>query len=517
MVAAVYTTDLVTITPADTTTGFSEPTSSTAGGLPALEADYFIQGTNCVSKTFNATGIGGLAYTGTAVTIPTDGAAYAWTYFAAPNALSSKATGGAQILIGSSAAAYYRYYVSGSDTYTYGGWVNYPVNPTVTPSATVGSPTATRATFGFAANVANAIAKGNPFAIDAIRYGRGTVQVVNGDLANGYGNFLSAATENDLIANRWGILSFVDGGYKFQGHLLMGTAGTAVDFRDSNKNITIQNTEFVTANFNLFEVRNAASNVLWTNIAILSLSTVSRGNFLVTNNATVLLDGCTFTDMGTFSFLSNTTALDTTFRRCSTITHGNATISQCLITRSVAAIALTTTNPSTIQDCEFISAGTGHAIEITVPGTYTFSGNVFSGYGAIGTTNAAIYNNSGGLVTLNVSGGGTVPTYRNGTGASTVVNAASNLTLTGLKADSEVRAYLGTDPATATELAGTESSTTTFTFSHSVAGQSGYLQIFHVDYQPVIIPLVYSGTDSSIPVQQVGDRQYLRGSVFIPN
>jgi hypothetical protein len=81
MVAAVYTTDLVTITPADTTTGFSEPTSSTAGGLPALEADYFIQGTNCVSKTFNATGIGGLAYTGTAVTIPTDGAAYAWTYF----------------------------------------------------------------------------------------------------------------------------------------------------------------------------------------------------------------------------------------------------------------------------------------------------------------------------------------------------------------------------------------------------------------------------------------------------
>jgi hypothetical protein len=516
MAAATYTTDLAVITVSDATTGFTEPTGSTAGGTPTLEADYFIQGTNCISKTFNGTAVGGLAYTGTAVTIPTDGAVYSWIYFAAPNALTSKATGGMQILIGSTAANYNRFYVSGSDFYTYGGWLNVPVNPTVTPSAVQGTPSGSTATFGYATNVANAIQKGNPFAIDAIRYGRGTLQVVNGDLANGYGTFLSAATQNDLLANRWGILSLVDGGYKFQGHLLMGTAATAVDFRDSNKAITIQNTEFVTTNFNLFEVRNAASNVEWVNIAVSSLGTVARGNFLVTNNATVLLDNCTFTDTGTFSFLSNTTVFDSTFRRCGQITHGNASFTASTVTRSFASPAMITANPANISDCEFASVGTGHAIQITTPGTYTFSGNTFSGYGATGTTNAAIYNNSGGAVTLNISGGGDVPTYLNGSGAATTIVAAANVILTGLKADSEVRAYLGTTPQTATELASVESSSTSFTFSQSVGGQAGYIQIFHVEYQPIFLELIYSGADQPIPIQQVIDRQYARGTVFTP-
>ena len=517
MAAAAYSTDLVTISTAESTTGYTEPTNSAAGGTPSLENEYFIQGANCISKSFNATGVGGLAFTGGAQTLPTDGAAYIWAYFAAPNAMNTKANGGKQILIGSSAANYRRYYVAGSDTYEYGGWVCYPVNPTITPSATVGTPTTTYATFGYAANLTLAISRGNPLGLDVQRIGRGTLQVVDGDLANGYGNFLSAAAQNDLVANRWGILSFVDGGFKFQGHLLMGTAATPVDFRDSNRNITIQNTEFVTSNFNLFEVRNASSIVQWTGIAIQSLSTVARGNFLVTDNASVTLSGCTFTDMGTFSFLSNTTSTQNVFRRCSTITHGSSTFTNNRIISSVATSAVVSADPSTIQNCTFTSSGTGHGLEITAPGTYTFSGNVFENYGDAGTTNAAVYNNSGGAVTLNVSGGGTVPSVRNGAGATTTVNAASNVTLSGLKADSEVRAYLGTDPATATEIAGVESSGTSFTFSQSVAGQAGYIQIFHVDYQPVLLTLTYSGSDQTIPIQQITDRQYTRGTTFTPN
>jgi len=508
MAAASYTTDLTVLSAADATTGFSEPSGSIAGGTPVLEADYFIQGTNCVSKSFNATGVGGLAYTGSNVTIPTDGAFFTWIYFSAPNALATKTNGGMQILAGSSAANYKRFYVAGSDTYTYGGWVNYPVDPTLTASATQGTPAGTYNTFGYAANVSNAISKGNPFGIDAIRYGRGTLQITGGDLANGYGTLLGAAAQNDALANRWGILSYIDGSFKFQGHLLLGTATTAVDFRDSNKSVTIQNTEFVSSNFNLIEVRNAASNVDMTNISISSLSTVSRGNFLVTDNATVLLDGDTFTDMGTFVFKSNTTVIDTTFRRCGLITHGGASIQQSLITRSFNSIALTTTNPSTLQDNEFVSAGTGHAIEITTPGTYTFSGNIFTGYGSTGTTNAAIYNNSGGTVTLNISGGGSVPTYRNGAGATTNIVASANVTLTGLKAGSEVRAYVGTNPATATELSGTESSGTSFNFSQSSGGQAGYIVVHALGYVSVYLPITYSSSDVSIPIQQAVDRTY---------
>lgn len=518
MAAASYTTDLTLLTNADSTTGFTEPTNSAQGGTPVLEADYFIQGTNCVSKTFNATGVGGLAYTTTAVTVPTDGAVYTWVYFAAPNAIDTQANGGHQILIGSSTSAYKRYYVAGSNTYTYGGWVNYPVNYTIAASATVGSPTTSPTTFGAACNVVNAISKGNPFAVDAIRYGRGSIIVTGGDLANGYATFLGAANTNDTSTNRWGILSLVNGVYKFQGRLQLGSATTAVDFRDQNKTIIIQNTEFVTSAFNSIEILNAGSIVQWTNITILSLSSVSRGNFSTASGIVAgTIDSCTFTDMGTFNLNAQfMEVFDTTFRRCQTITQGASTMSGCLIDRHAASPGLTTNNLSDLTDSTFISPGTGHAIEITAPGTYTANGLIFTGYGATGTTNAAIYNNSGGAVTINVTGGGTVPTYRNGTGASTTVNASANVTLTGLKADSEVRAYVGTNPATATELAGTESSSTSFSFSQSVSGQNGYIQIFHVDYQPVFINITYSSSDASIPVQQVIDRQYARGTTFTP-
>jgi hypothetical protein len=175
-----------------------------------------------------------------------------------------------------------------------------------------------------------------------------------------------------------------------------------------------------------------------------------------------------------------------------------------------------TATPTNIQNCSFVSSGTGHAITLTTPGTYTFSGNQFSGYGSTGTTNAAIYNNSGGLITLNISGGGSVPTYINGTSATTTIVAAANVTLTGLKTGSEVRAYLGTDPSTATEIGGIEDSTTSFVFSQSVAGQTGYIQIFHVEWQPVLLPVTYSGLDTTYPIQQIIDRQYSRGTTYTP-
>lgn len=522
MAAASYTTDLVLISECEVTTNFTEPTGATAGGTAAQENEFFVQNSFSISKTFNATGLGGLHFNnGAGVTIPTDGAVFTWIYWTAPNSLATKANGGQRITVGSGVGAYRNYYVAGSDTNVYGGWVNYTVNPTITASLTTGTPTTTYQYFGYIANNNLAVSRGNPYGIDVIRYGRGSIIVVDGDLANGYATFPAVAAVNDSNVtgafNRWGIFSEVQASYKMQGRLQFGTAGTPVDFRDSNRTITIQNTEYVTAAFNMFEVVNASSRVDWTGISVQSLSTVSRGNFKITDNATVNIVGCTFNDMGTFDFLSNSTITDTIFRRCSTITHGSATFSSNSILSNIATSAIISSNPSVIQNCTFTSAGTNHGLEITVPGTYTLSGNIFNGYGSTGTTNAAVYNNSGGLVTLNISGGGSVVTYRNGTGATTVVNASANVTLTGLQSDSEVRAYLGTNPATATELAGTESSGTTFNFAQNIGGQAGYIQIFHIEYQPVFLELTYSSSDVSIPIQQIKDRQYVRGTTFTPN
>ena len=82
------------------------------------------------------------------------------------------------------------------------------------------------------------------------------------------------------------------------------------------------------------------------------------------------------------------------------------------------------------------------------------------------------------------------------------------LELTGLVPGSEVRIYVGTNPDTMTELAGVESSTATFATTHSNTGQQGVIVIFATGYQTIRIPLTFSGSATSIPVQQTLDRVF---------
>jgi hypothetical protein len=146
------------------------------------------------------------------------------------------------------------------------------------------------------------------------------------------------------------------------------------------------------------------------------------------------------------------------------------------------------TDPSIFTYCTFTGSGsTGHAIRITSPGTYSFTGNQFNGYGANGSTSAAIVNESGGLVTLNISGGGNTPTYRNISTATTVINnnvtltITSNVTLVG----AEVRIYdLDNAPAGSlgTELSGSESyGSANYAYS-GTAGNSIWIQIMKNGY-----------------------------------
>ena len=80
--------------------------------------------------------------------------------------------------------------------------------------------------------------------------------------------------------------------------------------------------------------------------------------------------------------------------------------------------------------------------------------------------------------------------------------------LTGLKSNSEIRAYVGTDPSTAIEIGGIELSSTTFSFTHSNMDSDGYIKIYSLGYLPIIYNITYSENDISIPIQQIIDRQY---------
>jgi len=148
------------------------------------------------------------------------------------------------------------------------------------------------------------------------------------------------------------------------------------------------------------------------------------------------------------------------------------------------------------------STTSGHAIKIATAGTYTFTNLTFTSFGADGTNSAAVFNDSGGAVTINVFGG-SAPTVKNGSGASTTVNVLTTLTLTGLQANSEVRVY---DAGTTTELAGVENSGTSFTANISTSSVDIVVHSLGYEYQKI------EGADTSsnltLPIQQRVDRNY---------
>lgn len=199
-----------------------------------------------------------------------------------------------------------------------------------------------------------------------------------------------------------------------------------------------------------------------------------------------------------------TTFASMSFTTCTLVTQNNASIDKCTFTGS----PLLSGNPGKLSNNSFKSGGAGHAIEITTPGTYTFLANAFTGFGADATTNAAVYNNSGGVVTLNVTNGGVVPTVRNGTGASTTVNAPKTLTITNLKPGSDVVVKQAGTTAVIAQV--DANSTTTWAYSYQTQ-QSVDIDVYLPGYAPYnsIRSYPLGATDASIPVSQQLDRNYL--------
>lgn len=295
-------------------------------GMNAPETDYFIQGSNCISKNAFASATRGMIYDeGSGITVPTGEAVWAWLTHHTPGSIDPEvgAPGGMQFLIGSAAAAYNCWDIRGGDTLLYGAdWICAVVDPTVSADDVEGSPGATLQFFGARWTLTGGPTKGAPNGIDAMRYGR-DFTCTNGE-TDDYASFDGAAVWNDEITRRYGQFQLKDGVYLMQGAFIMGSSGTPVDFRDSDRLIFIRRNEKVASTFNEFEVVNASSNIEWENIFIAALGTVARGNFTTTDDAAVSIVACTFQDMGTFNFMSNAEVADCIFRRCMAITFTSA-------------------------------------------------------------------------------------------------------------------------------------------------------------------------------------------------
>lgn len=446
MAIPAYGTDLQPVSLAEDTTGWAEMTGRTSGGAATQEDRAYIQGNYCVSQsTGAATGrTMGLQYDYGSNISWTSGFVFTvWQYWQAPKAMGAWADGGLRFAVGSAAGAV-KLWNTGGNNYgrnPYGGWQNFAVDPTFSYDEIIGSPTdGAYRIFCSAPYLLQAVSKGNPHCVDAIRYGRGQIKAEYGSTSDGYATFVGMAAANDADSAKWGLFSLQFGSYIWKGLMSLGTATNAVDFRDANRNIVIDDTPRAYAAFNRVEIRNTSTRVDWTaiNIAPYNASALSKGQFEVVDDADVNFNSCTFTDMDTFIFKSNSTVLNTIFRRCALVTQNGAVFNGCTFDQPSGAVGLLSDDLNDIDNTTFVSDGTGHAIELTSAhlGTSKTLTNVFfSGYGSDGTSNAAIYNNSGGAVTITITGGDS-PTILNGTNASTtIVTSARTIKVIAQKAD----------------------------------------------------------------------------------
>jgi len=243
-----------------------------------------------------------------------------------------------------------------------------------------------------------------------------------------------AADEDTAFYGWW---SSSNGAVIGKGKLYIGPAtGTATSVFNDSAFAVIFADELVATGFYEIVTRGTNTDVTW-DLANISSANSANARWSLTIDSTTK----TFLDTnGVWSgaddlVLNSTTTLTGTSIIDSTrMTQNGATLDGISIIAANTADGVAfieSDDPSKIKNSTFTFSD-GHAIEITATGTYAFESNSFTGYGTTTSTDAVIYNNSGGLVTLNITGTGGLVTYTNGSGASTVVNVSVSIEVNGL-------------------------------------------------------------------------------------
>lgn len=328
--------------------------------------------------------------------------------------------------------------------------------------------------------------------------------------------------QGDDVTNGWGVCGnpFADV-FQMNASFDMGDAGTGNSYFDMiGVQLFLYGQTYGTGHFFWDLIANATgTNQLVINGAqIISIAGPNGSacdlGWNVTNFENLQVDGALFVDVGNWTLPGDTAnrwIRNTVIDNPISINLNGMEMSDCTFTagaqtRADGMMILDTAGDSNnMERNTFNSDGTGHAIEITATGAYTFTELTFVGYAAQGgtATDRAIYNNSGGAVTITVVDGAT-PSYRDGAGASTTIVANIALTFSPLIAGSEVRVL---EAGTNTEVDGVESSGTSF--AATVPSGQAIDYIIHLPgYQNIRIENQTFTSSQTILVNQQVDRNY---------
>jgi len=493
---------VVRVSNADSLTNWALIKIEGSGGTPSVFAsvgtiDLVKEGTDAVASVVNKQRIniyyqsGSYDFTpassgGGATKVPS-GIVYIWNAFLAAGSALIKANGGGQISLSDGTNTSY-WNVYGSDTYS-GGFIKWAILTTITPSENSGANAnlgnITR--IGFVNDVGATTTRFDNMVVDAMDVGNGLT-------------FQGTTTTNKLFlesqaidnATKIGVLEnysgeiFSQGNLLFSGTSMISNAETLV-FKDTlggaytytlsiTGTVTLTNSAVKTSgvvNFNF----NTASATAFT----MNGGSIAGFNILTTGSGQTV-NGAVF-QAGGSSTIANTIT-NSSFNICGLITV-NGALTGCAINNGTASASVITSDLAKVTDCNFVSDGSNHAVELTSIGGGSMSwNNTLTGYVSGGsggspvtptsTGNEAIFVNVGsGTFTINVAAGATTPSIRSAGATVNVVAGLKTFTFNTLPAfvGYEWRIYSVTaigSLAGSVELAGEEVSTlSTHAYSYS--------------------------------------------------
>lgn len=450
---------------------------------------------------------------------------YVWMYSNVPNTI---ANGGYRIVLGD-ATNRRAYYVGGSDAtgFTFGSWSCMMLDTRNLPTdfaqiLGAGEPNlASITSVGVGYNhLGKAVAGALTCHADIIRNGNGLF--IRGGTIGSPGTFQDIATLDASTAtgNAFGIIRRVgEGLFGIQGSLVIGddVGTTTTYFQEENSILFFEGNGAGNASYKFHVVGNTTGTNLFTLGEKLGTGDTAIGvngcilqsagphvdiNFTGTNVNTLNIYGTTLGNLGSIDiplgnvvgkeFIGNTVTRSGMILPNSSLIRG-VVFSQ---TQGLASILWQETINIKISSIIANTVGIRHATSTGTP--YTYDGLTFNG----NTTDIA--NVSGNPITVNAVNGSNPVTF---TGTVTI-NNPTTFTVSGLVTDSEVRVFRTADRV---ELAGVESSTTSFEYAYNYGGDVNvYLVVHKETYEYIkITGIILGSNDQTITVQQRFDRNYI--------
>lgn len=288
-----------------------------------------------------------------------------------------------------------------------------------------------------------ALGGGNNCFVDIIRYGNDGIRITGGTSGDP-GNFYEVILEDRSTDNQKAhgmIRELTAGVYGIQGPITFGeTAAGDSWFEDTGIVLAFED-RWIGDDKYYFNVEGNGTPGE-DNYFTLTASTIKSAgpyvkcDFSASGINEITLTSVVFASLGNEIYFGNDGfaesghyATQCTFTECGLIDPGKITFSNNTIassTNASGALLIDEDGTDNISSLNFISDGTGHAIYMPTSGTYEFVNFTYDGYGATGTTDASVFNDSSGVIIIQVNGGDS-PTYRNGAGSTTYIQNSVNL------------------------------------------------------------------------------------------